>query len=131
MRASKARRLRSLIEALADYLEDWEAVEAPELFRAWDSGGQYGKGQRVRHGGLLYRCLQEHQSQPGWSPADAPSLWTRVLIEDSDSIPQWVQPDSTNPYGKGDRVMHNGKAWISLCDGNCWEPGVYGWEEML
>ena len=33
MRESKARRLRALIEALADFLEDGEALEAPELFR--------------------------------------------------------------------------------------------------
>lgn len=34
MRASKAKRLRALIEVLADFLEDEEAVEAAELFQS-------------------------------------------------------------------------------------------------
>ena len=50
---------------------------------------------------------------------------TRVV-----TVPEWEQPDSTNPYAKGDKVTHNGKTWISTADGNVWEPGVYGWEEV-
>lgn len=130
MRASKARRLRSLIEALADFLEDGAAIEVPELFRAWDSGAQYVKDQRVRYKGTLYRCLLDHAAQPGWNPADAPSLWTRVLVEAPTVVPEWVQPESTNPYGRGDRVRHLEKIWVCVVDGNVWEPGVYGWEEV-
>lgn len=40
------------------------------------------------------------------------------------------QPESTNPYSKGDKVTHNGKTWRSTIAGNVWEPGVYGWEEI-
>lgn len=129
MRASKARRMRAFLEALANFLEDDEALEAVELFQVWNGEGNYQTGVRVQHEGVLYRCLQEHQAQAGWNPADAPSLWARVLIEKPDVVPEWVQPDSTNPYGKGDRVRHQGKLWVSLCDNNIWEPGVYGWEE--
>ena len=129
MRESKARRLRALIEALADFLEDGEALEAPELFREWDGGAVYEAGQRVRYEGILYRCLQDHTAQPGWTPTAAPSLWARVLIEDPDTVPEWVQPDSTNPYMKGDRVTYQGKVWRSLVDQNTWVPGEYGWEE--
>ena len=53
-----------------------------------------------------------------------PDEWTEV-----DDIPEWVQPDSTNPYRKGDKVVHNGKTWESTIDNNVWEPGVYGWAE--
>lgn len=129
MRESKARRLRALIEALADFLEDGEALEAPELFREWDGGAVYETGQRVRYEGILYRCLMDHTAQPGWTPTAAPSLWARVLIEDPDTVPEWVQPDSTNPYMKGDRVTYQGKVWRSLVDQNTWVPGEYGWEE--
>ena len=44
-------------------------------------------------------------------------------------IPEWEQPDSTNPYMKGDKVTHGGKTWVSDIDNNVWEPGVYGWSE--
>lgn len=131
MRASKARRLRALIEALADFLEDTEALEAVELFPDWNETGQYEPGRRVRYEGILYRCLQAHQAQEGWTPEAAPSLWAKVLIPDEAVIPEWVQPESTNGYKKGDRVSCNGMLWVSTCDDNVWTPGVYGWEEMV
>ena len=128
MKASKAKKLRALIEALADYLEDGEALEAPELFPEWKSEGEYQAEQRVRYKGILYRCLMYHLAQPGWNPEEAPSLWARVLIEDPDSIPEWVQPGPTNGYSLGERVVHGGKIWVSVISDNIWEPGVYGWE---
>lgn len=79
MRKSKEKRLRRLLEDLAEHLEDGEALESPGLFRIWSSEGRYRKGQRVRCGGKLYRCLSEHQAQLGQSPEDAPNLWARVL----------------------------------------------------
>ena len=45
-------------------------------------------------------------------------------------IPAWEQPDSTNPYMKGDKVSHNGKIWVSDIDNNVWAPGIYGWSEI-
>lgn len=130
MRASKARRMRAFLEALANFLADNEALEAVELFQTWRSDGSYQRGLRVQHQGVLYRCLQDHQAQLEWNPVDAPSLWARVLIDDPNSAPAWIQPDSTNPYAKGDRVMHRGRVWVSLVAYNVWEPGVYGWEEV-
>ena len=130
MRASKARRMRAILEALANYLADNEAREAGELFQPWRSDGSYQRGLRVQHQGVLYRCLQDHQAPLDWNPLDAPSLWARVLIADPLSAPAWIQPDSTNPYAKGDRVMHRGRVWVSLVADNVWEPGVYGWEEV-
>jgi hypothetical protein len=79
---------------------------------------------------VLYRVLQDHVSQEAWTPKDAPSLFAKVLIPDEDVITEWVQPDSTNPYMIGDKVMYGGKVWISIIDNNVWQPGVYGWEEI-
>lgn len=129
MRRSKLLRLRALMELAAESLNDKDALDGAELYPVWVDGASYRTGQRVRYQGTLYRGLQAHSAQTGWEPANAPSLWTRVLIEASDTVPMWVQPESTNPYGKGDRVSHNGKVWVSVVDGNVWEPGVYGWEE--
>lgn len=129
MKRADAIEMRRLIERAADKgLTDEEALAGTTLFPTWEPDGQYTAGQRVREDGILYRCLQDHQAQAGWNPGSAPSLWARVLIEDPDTAPAWVQPDSTNPYAKGDRVTHNGHLWESEVDGNVWEPGVYGWK---
>ena len=130
----KARELRKILEKAmtdAQSLTDAEAITATCLHPKWNGDGvQYTAGQRVQDDGVLYTVLQAHTSQPDWKPAAAPSLFAKVLIPDPTVIPEWEQPESTNPYAKGDKVAHNGKTWVSDIDGNVWEPGVYGWTEV-
>ena len=130
----KARELRKILEkamAEAQSLTDAEAITATCLHPKWNGNSvQYTAGQRVQDDGILYTVLQTHTSQPDWKPAAAPSLFAKVLIPDPTVIPEWEQPESTNPYAKGDKVKHNGKTWVSDIDGNVWEPGVYGWTEV-
>ena len=130
----KARELRKILEKAmteAQSLTDAEAITATCLHPKWSGDGvQYTAGQRVQDDGVLYTVLQAHTSQPDWKPAAAPSLFAKVLIPDPTVIPEWEQPESTNPYSKGDKVMHNSKTWVSDIDGNVWEPGVYGWTEV-
>ena len=109
--------------------DDAEALKVNFLYPDWKSGKDYTVGYRVNHNGVLYKVLQDHTSQDDWTPDAAPSLFTKVLIPDPTVVPEWEQPESTNPYSKGDKVTHNGKTWVSDVDGNVWEPGVYGWTE--
>ena len=110
-------------------VDDNTALRMLEFYPEWTTDTDYSVGFKVQHGGTLYKCLQAHTSQADWSPDAAPSLWAKVLIPDPDVIPEWEQPDSTNPYMAGDKVKHNGKTWVSDIDNNVWEPGVYGWTE--
>lgn len=126
----KARSIRPIIEKAAVSLDDTDALNAVELFPAWVVDTEYAVDTRVRYGGLLYKCLQAHTSQESWTPTDSPSLWARVLIPDPEVIPEWIQPDSTNPYMIGDKVTHNSQTWVSTVDNNVWEPGVYGWDPV-
>lgn len=122
----------SIIVALVNLREsatDEQALSAPVLYPAWRPGVAYVTGQRVLHNGVLYKVLQDHTSQDDWTPDAASSLFAQVLIPGENVIPEWVQPDSTNPYAKGDKVTHNGKTWVSDYDNNVWEPGVFGWTE--
>ena len=111
-------------------VDDNTALRMVEFYPEWAAGQAYTAGYKVQRGGRLWRCLQDHTSQDGWEPDIAPSLWAKVLIPDPDVIPEWEQPDSTNPYSAGDKVTHNGKTWVSDIDNNVWEPGVCGWSEV-
>ena len=106
---------------------DEAALTGKDLYPLWNETAIYKKDQRVRFNNVLYKCLQSHTAQATWTPTDAPSLWAKVLIPDPEVIPEWEQPESTNPYMKGDKVKHKGKTWSSTIDNNVWEPGVYGW----
>lgn len=123
---------RRAIETAAENFSDDIALEYPNLYPEWNNiiGQTVEVGKRVRHDGELYKCIQEHAAQTDWQPDVSPSLWTKVLIPDPDAIPEWEQPDSTNPYMQGDKVTHNGKTWVSLVDNNVWEPGVSGTENL-
>ena len=130
MTRSDANRYRSIIEHAAQSLDDTMALEAVTLYPEWKPDTEYAVDFRVRCNGVLYRCITAHTSQVSWTPDVAHSLFAKVLIEDPTAIPEWQQPDSTNPYMTGDKVTHNGKTWVSDIDGNVWEPGVYGWSEV-
>lgn len=123
-------RMRRAIEIGSESLGDSVAAEVPELFPFWKSGEEMPVNKRVQYNGVLYKVLQAHTSQDDWTPDVAPSLFAKVLIPDPTVIPEWEQPDSTNPYMQGDHVMHNGTEWVSDIDNNVWEPGVYGWSRV-
>lgn len=127
-----AQKLRPYIEKAAISLSDEDALEAINLFASWKPSKAYVKDERVTYEGILYKCLQAHTSQEAWTPIAAPSLWAKVLIPDENTIPQWEQPDSTNAYMKGDKIIFEDKIYESLIDNNVWSPAAYpaGWKEV-
>lgn len=122
--------IESLVK-LRNLATDEMSLQVPNLYPTWKVDVAYAIGDRVLYGGILYKVLTAHTSQATWTPTDAPSLFAKVLIPDADVIPEWEQPDSTNAYKAGDKVTHNGKTWVSIVDNNVWEPGAYGWDEIV
>ena len=127
----------SMVRAIiAIYKTQAPSLSTDVASAAWDSNGRaYAEGERVSYEGELYTCLQAHTSQTDWAPTAAPSLWAQVLEAGTpdtptEEVPEWVQPDSTNPYPLGARVKHNGKVWESLVANNVWEPGAVGTETV-
>ena len=130
MTLEEAKAIIDALVTLRNSAEDEQALKASALYTKWKVSTDYQKGERVLYDDILYKVLTDHTSQADWTPDAAPSLFAKVLIPDKNVIPEWEQPDSTNPYSKGNKVTHNGKTWRSTIDGNVWEPGVYGWEEI-
>ena len=118
----------------AETLSDAQALQVPMLFDEFDGNGvAYEVGKRVLYNGVLYKVIQAHTSQEGWTPIDAPSLFAKVINETiTGEIPDWEQPDSTNAYMKGNKVKFNGKIYESVIDNNVWSPTAYpsGWKEV-
>ena len=126
------------LSSLLVNLTDEQALQVPLMFPKWQAGKAYVVGDRVLYLGVLYKVLQAHTSQAGWEPDIAPSLFAKnLIVKDEDGeqidIPEWVQPDSTNPYMTGDKVMFEGKVYESLIDNNVWSPSAYpqGWKEVV
>lgn len=135
MTREQARQLRKLLENTTENMTDEKIAGFPAFVEKWKPGSDYKAGKRLSFNDIVYKVLQDHTSQEGWEPDKAPSLFAKVLIPSDDEgqqteIPEWEQPESTNPYMRGDKVTHNGKTWESTVDNNVWEPGVYGWVEV-
>ena len=127
--------------------EDWTPSRAPSLFaevltddsgepQEWvqpSSTNPYLTGDKVIFNGNVYESIIDNNV---WSPADYPGGWR--LIENNNTpeepsgndISEWVQPDASNPYNTGDKVIFNNLIYESLIDNNTWSPADYpaGWQ---
>ena len=111
--------------------DDVIALEIQEFYDEWQVGVAYVVGRYIRFEEVLYKVITAHTSQEDWTPSSASSLFAKVLIDPDGDILEWEQPDSTNPYMTGDKVTFEGVTYVSTVDNNVWQPGVYGWKEVI
>ena len=136
-RIQAAAQMRRALQMFAASLGEEDALIIASVYPEWDGNSKaYKTSEWVKYGedamgdARLYQVLQDHTSQPQWTPDTATSLYKRVGVS-ADGTPKWVQPvGATDAYNKGDVVEHNGAKWVSDIDANVWEPGVYGWTKQ-
>lgn len=127
----------------------WRRYHGTTSSTAWeftsDGANPYLKGEYCIENDMIYKCLIDNTV---YAPSILPSNWEKFIEGNEESTPEieepeteveepntetvspWKQPDGTNPYKEGDKVTYNSKIWISTTNGNVWEPGIYGWEEV-
>lgn len=129
MKRIDAIRYRKSIEKAAALQSDEDALNNIYLYPKWTEDIDVSVGDRYRDNDTLYKCIQGHHTQSDWRPHLTPALWTVVSL---DEWPEWKQPiGAQDAYMADDKVSHNDKHWISTVDNNVWEPGVYGWNEVV
>ena len=74
----RAHALRPIIEQAAQSLDDQTALKAVELYPHWAAGLEYTNGTKVQHGGKLWRVVQDHIAQNGWTPDAVPALFEQI-----------------------------------------------------
>lgn len=97
------------ITTAISYLSDEQALSVKGLYPEYDPDGKsYKTGDRAVQDNILYRCLQDHVSQPDWAPGLAPSLWVALesgeyagTLEDPIPVPETVATAGMEyEYGK-------------------------------
>lgn len=129
-----AKQFRRALEIFAETVTDESTMmEIADIYPPYKVGYEYktgnvfGWGVNADNETQLYQVLQDHVSQADWKPDEAVSLYKKIGITPS-GYPIWTQPyGATDAYQTGDIVQHKDSLWISTCDNNVWEPGVYGW----
>lgn len=130
MNKYQAHEWRRKIEHAASTQSDEDALLSIDLFAKWSD--QIGKAvyvnERYQYKEKLWKVVQAHTVQADWAPDIAVSLFIEVSL---DEWPEWKQPvGATDAYNVGDKVSHNNKHWVSIIDGNVWEPGAVGTESL-
>ena len=74
----QAQEIRTSIDSVTGTMADTDAAKNPMLFLPWEADTKYVAGDRRRHGGKVYKCLQAHTSQVGWEPSAVPALWVVI-----------------------------------------------------
>ena len=109
-------------------LDDDALANVPaEAFEVWDAASYFKIGQVVAHNNQLYRCIQGHSAQAGWTPDAVPALWRALGVTpgDPDAVPDWIQPlGGHDAYNIGDRVRYNDTIWECQVNGCVWAPGA-------
>ena len=130
MNRQTAIKYRRRIEQAAVSLPDEDALDAPEMYPHWHEYMALAVNDRICYNDKLYRVVQAHTTQAGGEPDIAPALFTEVAKPGE--IPDWKQPTGAqDAYMTGDKVRYDGKVWVSTVDSNVWQPGVYGWDEVI
>lgn len=113
-------------------LDDITISEHPSFFPTWSEKWTGKAGTILMDEGKLYRSIHDVTNvAQNTKPSETPSMWT-AISDPTQEYPEWVQPiGAHDAYSSGDKASHNDKNWVSTVDGNVWEPGVYGWEEVV
>lgn len=121
--------------------------KTPDTARPWikpwaGTTDMYHAGEYMVYiDGKTYECV----SDTVYSPDEYAQAWSVIGEESepeggygeesqgpSDEYPEWVQPTGAHDaYAQGAKVNHNGKKWMSDGANNVWEPGIYGWTEVV
>lgn len=113
------------LKMFAQTLTDEQALKVPLIFDEFEVGKGYEVGKRILYQDVLYKVITSHTSQETWTPDVSPSLFAPIINETIDGgIPEWKQPNSTNAYMIGDRVIFEDKVYESLVDNNVWSPSA-------
>jgi hypothetical protein len=120
---------RASVAPLLDDMSETDLAALTDLYPAWSAGLSVTVGGIYRYDGSLYRVVQAHTTQSGWSPPSVPALFARIAAPGV--IAAWVQPTGAqDAYQLGDRVTFNGQVWQSTAANNVWAPGVFGWVQQ-
>lgn len=76
-------KLVAAIKAMRLTAADQTAARAMELYPSWAVGLTVAVGDRLQHGGKLYKVIQTHTTQADWTPDVAVSLFEVIDVEHS------------------------------------------------
>ena len=130
MKRTEALRLRTIIEQMADTLDDYTASIAPALFSSLKQDGKLVKcGSRINWHGTIKRAKVDLWDTAENTPDAAPDLWEDIAYREGHRIiPETIT--ATGAFAEGECGWWKDVLYKSLIPANVYTPEQYqaGWE---
>lgn len=130
---AQAQAIRASMDNAGAVLTDEQALDNKMLYPLWAVGVSYAVDARVRYGEKLYKCLQAHTSQEGWTPDATPALWVEVAPKgEYREIKANMLPTEAFAIGEIGWYKSKDNLYKSLINANVYTPDSYpsGWEKV-
>ena len=111
----QAQEIRTSIDSVTGAMADAAAAKNPMLFLPWEADTKYAGGDRRRHGGKVYKCLQAHTSQADWEPTAVPALWVVINTSSPGTIDDPIQASRGMEYEYGKHYLDPEDSKTYLC----------------
>lgn len=105
-------RLVATIKAMTVTASDQTAAKAVELYPTWAEGLTVAIGDRLQFGGKLYKVIQSHTTQQGWTPDTTAALWTVIDVEHFGTLEDPIPASSGMEYTKGLYYVEGGVIYL-------------------
>lgn len=130
----EAKAYRKNLEELIMFAPAEKVLNEPTLAPVWDPNGvQYYGGEDADHPqskvrgrtypDKLYKCLQEHESQPSWEPDLVPALWAVIDETHAGTIDDPITASAGMEYTYGLYYYDPEDTHVYLCERTGATPG--------
>lgn len=111
----QAQEIRTSIDSVTGTMADADAAKNPMLFLPLEADTKYAAGDRRRHDGKVYKCLQAHTSQLGWEPHNTPALWVAIDAEHAGTVDDPIPATRGMEYEYGKYYLDPEDSKTYLC----------------
>ena len=116
MTRAEAEALIAALVTLRESATDEQALKVPSLYPAWRPGMYCKAGDRVQHGGKLWRCLQAHTSQTGWEPENVPALFAEICETHAGTLADPIPYNGNMALDAGKYYSQSGAVYLCTRD---------------
>ena len=115
MKRERAYAIIDAIKSLRVTLSDEEALDYIAIFHDWTIGEDLSVGDRIEHEGKLYKVVQAHTTQEGWSPDLTPALFEPIDVVNEGTLANPIIAAAGMCYFKDKYYLDETNSKIYLC----------------
>lgn len=112
----RAKQMRPYIVKAAQSLDDTDAIQAVYLYDEWKPDTTYEAGYKLRRNGKVWRVRQEHTSQTGWEPENAPALYEEINETHAGTLDDPIPYTGSMALESGKYYSQDGSVYLCIRD---------------